>query len=68
MPGLPEGRPALLIGDAVHLRTAHQREREVVALVAATEGSSCFLLLPELFWALPDVAPLVRRRQCRCCC
>lgn len=60
VPGLPEGRPGLLTGDAVYLRTAHQPQREIVALVAATEGSSCFLLMPLQFWQLCDVAPLVR--------
>ena len=44
----------------MYLRTAHQPEREIVALVAATDGSTAFLLLPSEFWALPDVAPLVR--------
>lgn len=44
---------------AVFLRTAHQPEREIAALVAATDGSTAFLLPPRGFWALPDVAPLV---------
>ena len=30
--------------------------------MAATEGSTCFLLLPTRFWELPDVAPLVRQQ------
>jgi hypothetical protein len=45
---------------AVYLRSAHQLDREICCLVAATEGSTCFLLLPATFWVLPDVAPLVR--------
>lgn len=105
VPGMPEGRPMLLLGDAggcagpsgirgvggavgcpvwgpaehvlakepfslphipptpnhaVFIRTAHQPEREIAALVAAADGSTAFLLLPRRFWALPDVAPLVR--------
>lgn len=44
----------------MYLRTAHQPEREIAALLAATDGSTAFLLLPAEFWALPDVAPLVR--------
>ena len=35
--------------------------------MAATEGSTCFLLLPTTFWVLPDVAPLVRTLVARCC-
>ena len=49
-----------MILPAVYLRTAHQLEREVACLVAATDGSTCFLLMPKPFWKLPDVAPLVR--------
>lgn len=48
------------------MRTAHQPDREIAALVAATDGSTVFLLLPPAFWALPDVAPLVRWGQ-GCC-
>ncbi|PRW57862.1 helicase MOV-10 [Chlorella sorokiniana] len=59
VPGMPEGRPALLLGDAVYIRTAHQPAREIVALVAATDGSTAFLLLPAEFWEQPDVAPLI---------
>ncbi|KAI7838701.1 hypothetical protein COHA_007499 [Chlorella ohadii] len=59
VPGMPEGRPALLLGDTVFIRTAHQPEREIAALVAATDGSTAFLLLPAEFWKEPDVAPLV---------
>ncbi|EFN55641.1 hypothetical protein CHLNCDRAFT_133825 [Chlorella variabilis] len=59
VPGLPEGRPSLHLNDTVYLRTAHYPQREIACLVAATEGSTCFLLLPAAFWALPDVAPLV---------
>ena len=43
----------------MYIRTAHQPEREIVALVAATDGSTAFLLMPSDFWEQPDVAPLV---------
>lgn len=67
VPGLPEGRPALLLGGAVYLRTAHQPDREIAALVAATDASTAFLLMPPDFWLLPDVAPLVRCRAHASC-
>lgn len=51
--------PLRACSPAVYLRTAHYPQREIACLVAATEGSTCFLLLPAAFWALPDVAPLV---------
>jgi hypothetical protein len=53
---------------AVYLRSAHQLDREICCLVAATEGSTCFLLLPTTFWVLPDVAPLVRQLQAAAGC
>lgn len=53
---------------AVFLRTAHQPEREITALVAATDGSTAFLLMPRTFWLAPDVAPLVRCSFLCCAC
>ncbi len=36
--------------------------------MAATDGSTAFLLLPAEFWKQPDVAPLVSGCCCCCCC
>lgn len=58
-PPRPASRPA---PTAAYLRTAHQPEREIAALVAATDGSTAFLLMPPEFWDASDVAPLVRGR------
>ncbi|KAL4423314.1 hypothetical protein ABPG77_006109 [Micractinium sp. CCAP 211/92] len=59
VPGLPEGRPTLLMGDTVHLRLAQLPQREVPTLVAATDGSTAFLLLAPGFWIMPEVQPLL---------
>lgn len=50
VPGLPEGRPALTIGDWVHLRNGTNPLQEVVAVVASTERSTAFLLPANSFW------------------
>jgi hypothetical protein len=51
VPGLSEGRPALLPGDAVYLRFAADWGREVATVAAAVDGSTVFLLLPKPFWS-----------------
>lgn len=53
VPGLPEGRPSLVIGDCVHVRPCGEDTEEFVGLVAATDASSdVFLVMPQRFWAL----------------
>lgn len=51
VPGLPEGRPAVGMGDCIHLRCAHDPKHiEFVGLVASTEGNTVFCVLPHGFW------------------
>ena len=50
----------LVAGDVVHLRPASQQGWEIAALVAAVEGSTCFLVLPLSFWTAREMACVVR--------
>ncbi|GAB4815315.1 hypothetical protein N2152v2_002361 [Parachlorella kessleri] len=59
VPGLSEGRPTLVIGDTVYLRTGRRPEREIAATLVGMELSSCFLRMPGAFWTSEDVAPLL---------
>lgn len=50
-PGLSEGRPSLVIGDAVHLRPVfNPKSVEIVCLVASIDGDVVYLVMPENFW------------------
>jgi putative helicase MOV10L1 len=49
-PGLSEGRPSLVIGDAVHLRPVFNPNAEIVCLVASIDGDIVHLVMPEDFW------------------
>ncbi|KAL4522814.1 hypothetical protein Ndes2437A_g07565 [Nannochloris sp. 'desiccata'] len=50
-PGLSEGRPSLVIGDAVHLRPVFNPNNvEIVCLVACIDGDIVYLVMPEKFW------------------
>ncbi|EIE26144.1 P-loop containing nucleoside triphosphate hydrolase protein [Coccomyxa subellipsoidea C-169] len=55
VPGLPEGRPALLLADTVYLRAAEEESIEYAAAVVAVESTLAFLALPQQFW---DSKPL----------
>jgi putative helicase MOV10L1 len=48
--GLSEGRPAVCIGDAVHLRPINRSDIEIVCLVASIDGDVMFLVMPQAFW------------------
>lgn len=61
LPGVPQPKPAPT-RPAVHLRLAQLPQREVPTLVAATDGSTAFLLLAPGFWTMPEVQPLVRKK------
>ena len=60
VPGLLEGRPCVLVGDTIYIRPTQQPQHEYAALVAAVDGTTCFILFPPEFWMLPSVEPLVR--------
>ena len=50
VPGLPEGRPAVVIGDYVHLRPCAHDNIEFICIVASTDGTTVFLVLPPSFY------------------
>ncbi|KAK9825126.1 hypothetical protein WJX81_000626 [Elliptochloris bilobata] len=50
VPGLPEGRPALVFGDVVYLRFADAPGVEYATAVVATEQATCLLAAPPALW------------------
>lgn len=48
---LAQGRPALVFGDAVYVRTAADAQgAEYCAAVVAVEAARVFLAVPSVFW------------------
>eukprot|EP00891_Asterochloris_glomerata_P007086 jgi/Astpho2/7086/Aster-x1407 len=50
VPGLPEGRPTLVLGDNVFLRLVAELDTEWAGVVVATEQTRCLVAMPHAFW------------------
>ncbi|BDA50870.1 probable helicase MOV-10 at C-terminar half [Coccomyxa sp. Obi] len=50
VPGLPEGRPALLLADTVYVRAVEEPGVEYAAVVVSVDSTLAFLAMPQQFW------------------
>ena len=55
VPGLPESRPALSIGDCAYIRASLAEDYEFIGVVASAEGSTVFIALPPSFWTFTGI-------------